>query len=180
VSLSDHDLLARALADDDRHAFGELVRRHQSVVRAFLRRLTGGQHAQADDLAQEAFLEAHRQLAKFRGDAAFGTWLLGIAYNRFRTARRRERPTEELTDEMGGMDGAAEPFTATEDLKHDVAHALGRLTPDERAAIHLCFGEGLSHQQAAEVLGSPLGTVKTHIFRAKDKLRVHLRAWAPT
>lgn len=179
MPLSDHDLIARTLADDDRHAFGELVRRHQSTLRAFLRRLTGGRHALADDLAQEAFLEAYRTLSRYRGDAAFSTWVLGIAYNRFRSARRRERETVEWTEDTAA-ESRAPSFTAAADLKHDLALAVGQLTADEQAAIHLCFGEGLSHQEAASVLGSPLGTVKTHVLRAKDKLRAQLRAWAPS
>lgn len=178
MSLTDHDLIARTLADDDRHAFSELVRRHQSAVRAFLRRLTCGQHALADDLAQETLLEAYRHLAKYRGPSGFDTWLLGIAYNRFRSARRRACETVEWTEQIADH-APTTSFTATEDLKQDLAQALMHLSSDEQAAIHLCFAEGLSHQQAADVLGSPLGTVKTHILRAKETLRVQLRAWAP-
>ncbi len=185
MSLSDLDLIARVLADDDRHAFGELVRRHQSAVRGFLRRLTGGQQALADDLAQETFLAAHRDLARFQGGSAFSTWLFGIAYNQFRSARRRERRTVEWTGEvpvteaLPGYEGAAPAATAAVDLRHDLTAALAQLSSDERAAIHLCYADGLTHEEAASVLGSPLGTVKTHVLRAKEKLRRALRAWAP-
>src|ERR1035438_5183166 len=71
-------LIARVLAYDDRHAFSELVRQHQSAVRGFLRRLTGGRHALADDLAQETFIEAYRNLGRFHGESAFAAWLFGI------------------------------------------------------------------------------------------------------
>ncbi len=178
MTLSDQDLVARALASDDRHAFGELVRRHQSAVRSFLRRLTSGRHAQADDLAQETFLEAYRTLAGYRGEAGFAPWVLGIAYNRFRTARRRERDTVEWSEAVPGNEPAPS-FTAAADLKHDLAQAFDRLTPEQQAVIHLCFCEGLSHQEAADALGRPLGTVKTHILRAKEQLRHQLRSWAP-
>ena len=184
VTSRDTELIARVLASDDRHAFGELVRQHQSAVRGFLRRLTGGRHALADDLAQETFLEAYRHLARFSGDATFGAWLLGIAYNRFRTARRRQRETVEWTGEIDANDVVAgqEPATAaaptTVDLQQDLAAALTRLSADEQSAIHLCYAEGLTHEEAAGVLGCPLGTVKTHVSRAKDKLRTYLRAWA--
>lgn len=185
MSLPDNDLIARVLAYDDRHAFGELVRQHQSAVRNFLRRLSGGQYALADDLAQETFLAAYRDLARFRGGSAFSTWLLGIAYNQYRSSRRRERATVEWTGEVAaaealpGYEGSAPPATAIVDLQQDLASALSQLTQDERAAIHLCYGEGLTHEEASGVLGSPLGTVKTHVLRAKEKLRRHLRAWAP-
>ena len=185
VTSRDTELIARVLAGDDRHAFGELVRQHQSAVRGFLRRLTGGRHALADDLAQETFLEAYRNLARFRGDATFGAWLLGIAYNRFRTARRRQRETVEWTGEIdandvdAGHETATAAAPATVDLRQDLTAALARLSADEQSAIHLCYAEGLTHEEAAGVLGCPLGTVKTHALRAKDKLRTYLRAWAP-
>ena len=67
MELKDTDLIARVLADDDRHAFAELLRRHQSMLRGFLRRLTGGDDALADDLAQEACIAAYRNLAKYSG-----------------------------------------------------------------------------------------------------------------
>jgi len=81
---ADAELIARTLADDDRAAFGALVLRHQSSVRNFLRHLARGDAALADDLAQETFVRAYRGLARFRGDANFSTWLLGIAHNHWR------------------------------------------------------------------------------------------------
>src|ERR1044072_1157525 len=78
---SDEPLIARAVVHHDRPAFGELVRRHQSAVRSTWRRLTGGNIAQADDLAQETFLLAYRNLKSFRQEAKFSTWLYRIAYN---------------------------------------------------------------------------------------------------
>lgn len=181
----DTELIARVLAEDDRYAFGELVRQHQSAVRGFLRRLTGGRHALADDLAQETFVEAYRSLARFHGKSAFGTWLFGIAYNRFRRSRRQQRETVEWTDEtemanaMAGGEMSVPAASATVDLQQDLAGALARLSTDEQAAIHLCYVEGLTHEEAARVLGCPLGTLKTHVFRAKDKLRAILGAWVP-
>jgi RNA polymerase sigma-70 factor (ECF subfamily) len=185
VNPSDTDLIARVLVSDDRHAFGELVRWYQSPVRGFLRRLTGGDQALADDLAQETFLAAYRDLRKFRGSSAFSTWLLGIAYNRFRNSRRRQKETVEWTDAIAT--GALAPESevgawsarAAIDLQQDLAAALERLSPDEQSAIHLCYSEGLTHEEAASVLGCPLGTLKTHVLRAKEKLRTQLRAWAP-
>ena len=173
------------LAGDDRHAFSELVRRHQSAVRNFLRRLTGGRHAWADDLAQETFLAAYRNLGRYRGASAFPTWLFGIAYNVHRSARRRERPAVEWTGDAStlaavpGHEQTVPDPTGGADLRQDLAGALAQLPPDERAALHLCYAEGLTHEEAAAVLACPLGTVKTHVLRAKEKLRPLLRAWAP-
>ena len=172
--------MARVLADDDRHAFGTLVRRHQSAVRNFLRRLTGGRHALADDLAQETLLEAYRHLRRFRGSSSFASWLFGIAYNRYRGALRRSPPEVEWLEERGGATVAAGGEPGALDLKQDLASALDRLPSDERTAIHLCYSEGLTHEEAARVLGCPLGTIKTHLLRAKARLRETLRAWSTT
>ena len=95
--LTDAELIARVVVHDDRHAFSELVRRHQSAVRATLRRLTAGNHALADDLAQETFMLAYRNLKSFRQEAQFSTWLYRIATNAF-LADARKRKEELLGD----------------------------------------------------------------------------------
>lgn len=178
MSLSDRQLIARCVLDDDRAAFGELVRRHQSAVRAFLRHLTAGDNATADDLAQETFLQAYRSLSRYRGDAAFTTWLLGIAHNQFRNARRRQRelPQEKIPDSID--DSTVSPAHSTA-LSHDLTSALRQLSSDEQTILHVCYTQGLTHDEAATLLNWPLGTVKTNIARAKEKLRLLLAAWNP-
>lgn len=173
MELKDTDLVARVLAGDDRHAFAELVRRHQSALRGFLRRLTGGDAALADDLAQEACIEAYKSLRRYSGTSGFSTWLLGIGYNRFRShcRKRREIPVAELPDIPAGE-------TVTPDASMDVAEAIGRLRTEEKTALHLCYGQGLSHEEAAQVVGCPVGTIKTHILRAKQALRGILSAYS--
>src|SRR5438034_518388 len=96
--VSDEALIARVVVSDDRHAFGELVRRHQSVVRATLRKLAGGNAALADDLAQETFLLAYRKLKQFRQEARFSTWLYRIAYNVFLGDARKIRESQLAED----------------------------------------------------------------------------------
>ena len=86
----DRALVVRVLLDDDRRAFEQLMRRHQGMVRAQLRRLLHGDEAAADDIAQEVFLLAWRKLDQFRGDAAFRTWLYRIAWSCFLQAQRRK------------------------------------------------------------------------------------------
>jgi RNA polymerase sigma factor (sigma-70 family) len=175
VTPSDPDLIARALTDD-RAAFGELVLRHQSAVRRFLRHLAGGDAALADDLAQETFIQAWRGLARFRGASNFSTWLLGIAHNRWRNTRRRKttpQTTKETADE-----NLPSPARAVE-LTQDLGAAMKRLAPDEQTALHLFYHQGLTHPEIAAVAGWPLGTVKTHLARGKEKLRSLLAAWNP-
>jgi RNA polymerase sigma factor (sigma-70 family) len=168
VSFTDVDLIARVLSLEDQNAFGELVRRYQSPLRAFLARMTRGDSHLADDLAQETFLKAWKKLQTFRGNAKFSTWLFGIAFNEFRGAARRRK--ELALDDAGNL--PEEPaMTGNPQLHMDLTEALKRLNSNERAAVVLCCQNGLSHEEAAEVLDCPLGTVKTNVLRGKDKLR---------
>ena len=181
-TVSDAALIARVVVSDDRHAFGELVRRHQSVVRATLRRLTSGNSALADDLAQETFMLAYRNLKSFRQEARFSTWLYRIAYNAFLANARKmkELPMPEDGDDLpppGAAPSDEVGHSAT--LAIDLERAMKVLSDAERAAIVQCYHNDLTHEEAAEVLGCPVGTVKTHILRAKEKLKARLGAWAP-
>jgi RNA polymerase sigma-70 factor (ECF subfamily) len=168
-------LIARVLLHNDQRAFEQLVRRHQGMVRAQLRRLMQGDEAAADDLAQEAFLLAWKKLAQFRGDAQFSTWLHRIAYSCFLQARRRE-PQVEAQEE--GPEPAVASARQTE-LQLDLARAMRRLSPTEQAVLLHCFQLGLSHEDASYVLGMPLGTVKTHAARGKLKLQKWMTSWRP-
>jgi RNA polymerase sigma factor (sigma-70 family) len=175
VALTDADLVARVLLDDDHHAFAELVRNHQSSVRGLLRQLTRTDLALADDLAQETFLRAYKNLRSFRGEARFSTWLYRIAYNCFREDVRKRK-------ELVGIDEAKlqteqDPQTVDPALKHDLMHALSLLPLHERSAVLLCCQNGLSHDEAARVLDIPLGTVKTNVLRGRQKLKRTLAAW---
>lgn len=173
----------------ERNAYAVLVRRHQGAVRALLRRLCKGDEALADDLAQEAFLQAWRKLDQFRGDARFSTWIYRIAYNVFLMHARTQRPQESLDESQESgvdpettlADGAAGPQreAAAAELSADLQRALARLSDAERAAIVQCYYLDRSHEEAAYVLGCPLGTVKSHLARAKQKLKAQMHAWEP-
>jgi RNA polymerase sigma factor (sigma-70 family) len=181
-TVSDAQLIARVVVRDDRHAFGELVRRHQSSVRATLRKLANGNAALADDLAQETFLLAYRNLKSFRQEAKFSTWLYRIAYNVFlgdaRKAKESQLP-EDMDVEDVSQAADATGGTRQSAMKIDLERAMSVLSDAERAAIVQCYHNDLSHEEAASVLGCPVGTVKTHILRAKQKLKARLSAWAP-
>src|SRR6476660_7539406 len=147
--VSDAQLIARAVVQDDRHAFGELVRRHQSAVRSTLRRLTGGNIAQADDLAQETFLLAYRNLKSFRQDAKFSTWLYRIAYNVFLADARKMKeltmPEDMDVDALSPAgDAEREHPTRQVALKVDLERAMSVLSEAERAAIVQCYHNDLS------------------------------------
>jgi RNA polymerase sigma factor (sigma-70 family) len=174
VSFSDAELIARAISQEDQNAFGELVRRYQSPVRGFLARMLRGDAHLADDLAQETFLKAWQKLTTFRGEARFSTWLFGIAYNEFRGEARRRK--EFALDDVGEPPQEASQAAAApgSNLRLDLTEALKVLTSAERAAVVLCCQNGLSHDEAAQVLECPLGTVKTNVLRGREKLRRRL------
>lgn len=161
--------------------FEALVREHQSRVRWQLRRLTRGDVALADELAQEAFVQAWRHIGGFRAEARVSTWLHRIALNQYLAhARRVHLP---LVLDGGGPD-APEPPAAPDASDHtvqriDVERALAALPEPERLALIHCFQLDLSHAEAAEVLGWPLGTLKSHVARGKARLRERLAAWNP-
>ncbi len=149
-------------------AFSRLVALHQQGVRAFLRRLCGD-HARADDLAQETFLTAWMQIGRFDLQSSFRAWLCGIAYRKHMTARRswlrmlkRDGDWAEGRSEIVAEDRARERVL--------LGAAMTALPPDQRAAVALCLAADFSHAEAAEALGLPLGTIKSHVARGRAKL----------
>ena len=174
----DRALVARVLLTDDRRAFEQLVRRHQGMVRAQLRRLLHGDNAEADDLAQETFLLAWRKLHQFRGEARFSTWLYRIAYTCFLQAYRK-RSSDAMVMNSDEIELPTSVRDATE-LRLDVEKAMRRLSMPEQAVLLHVVQLGLSHDEAAYVLAMPLGTVKSHARRGKAKLRTQLADWQET
>ncbi|MBX2813770.1 MAG: sigma-70 family RNA polymerase sigma factor [Myxococcales bacterium] len=172
---SDRDLVLRVVAGNDHHAYATLVRRHQSEVRGMLRRLCVGNASVADDLAQEVFIKVYRSLDRFRHDAKFTSWLYRIAYNTYVSYARKKGGKELLVEAEDFLSSVEErpPSFA----RHDLSKAMTSLRPEERAALTLTYGQDLSHEEAAEILGCPLGTLKTHVTRGKQKLRKRLQAW---
>lgn len=174
MTATDEELAARAARHDGRHAFAALVNRHQSEIRQSLRRLTRGNAALADDLAQETFIRAWRALADFRGEASFRTWLYRIAYRCFLSElRRNEPPTEELEERHAV---AADP-NAARDFMADFDAAMQQLSAAQRDAVHFSLARGFSHPEIAEIMGLPIGTVKTHVLRGRQKLQELLSDW---
>jgi RNA polymerase sigma factor (sigma-70 family) len=157
-------LLALA-SNGDSAAFDALVRQRQSPLRGFLRRLTRGDHALADDLAQETFFEAWRKIDQFRGEGTFASWLARIAYRRY-LMWARQRKLEPLDEGAEIADTGAPP-----DQRLDLEKAMARLSLRERAALTLCYAQEYTNEEAAEILELPLGTLKSHVARGREKLR---------
>lgn len=156
------------VAQQDPKAFGELVRRHQSHVRNFLRKLCRDP-VLADDLAQDAFLHAWDKLHTFRGKGTFIGWLLKVAYTTFLQSKRKSNRYSEILDEVGH-----EPDSGAVEESHEVSDLdkfLAVLTEEERAVMILSYACGLSHREIGDAADLPIGTVKSVIFRGKEKIR---------
>ncbi len=177
MDLDDAALVARVVANDDRHAFSQLVRRHQSMVRGHLRRLTGGDEHLADDLAQEAFLRGYRGIGGFRGQAKFSSWMVRIATNVYLSHRRRHAVPYACETDIA--DPTAESAAGRSVFRHDLERAMTTLPETERIALSLAYADDATHEDIASIMQMPVGTVKSAILRAKEKLRKKLRAWAP-
>ena len=148
-------------------AFSRLVADNQQAVRAFLRRLCA-RPDDADDLAQEAFVTAWANLHKLRDGVAFRTFVCGIAYRKALNDRKRFNRTtarDQAWFELGGTE-----TKSTIDIRLTVEAALTTLPLDQRAVISLCVAADYSHSEAAEILGLPLGTIKSHIQKGREKL----------
>lgn len=166
--LDEDAALIAEIRDGSERAFNLLIDRHQQAVRGFLRRLLADV-SEADDLAQETFMVAWMRPGSYRGNASVRSWLCAIAWRKAKGARRTwfRRRVREGTWATEAADQVAAPPSPEAAV---VNRALGALPIEQRAAIVLCVTQGFSHAEAAEILGTPLGTVKSHVARGKARL----------
>ena len=167
-------LIAKARGGD-RAAFGRLVERHQDRIYGTLLR-TLGSAADAQDVAQATFLLAWRKLDQFRAEAKLSTWLTQIAVNQAASLRRKRRPPASLSTENGVMtiadDAAAAASERMESAERDaiVQTALDRLSAEHRQVLVLKeFGDH-DYREISEIVGCPVGTVRSRLFRARSEL----------
>jgi len=165
---SEAALVTRVVTDDDQAAFELLVRRYQSPLRNFLRRLARNDADRADDLAQETFVKLYTSIATYRGQAKFATWLYRIAYNTFLNDQR-SRVAEVEFDEAHHSPVADSAPSASDEA--DVDAALLKLSARQRAVFDLHYKKGMTHHEVANVLELPLGTVKSDLARGLDRLK---------
>jgi RNA polymerase sigma-70 factor (ECF subfamily) len=166
---SDVDLI-RLCVGGERPVFAELVRRHSGALRTCLRRMGASAH-DADDMAQEALIVAYERLEDYRFDGPFAAWLKRIAARRY-LKRVRGDKRYMLTDDPAAYEADApqdDGFRA-----HNLDAALNRLKPVERLCVCLSFAGDLSHRDIADELKLPLGTVKSHLKRAMERLKAIL------
>lgn len=165
--------IERAKAGDSA-AFGALVRAYQSNLRLSVRQWTSGNHALADDIAQDAFIRAWQKLAQFDGRARFSSWLYRIAFNHWLNVRSRHQAVPEL-DPTEQTSAGPHPGAV-----NDIARAMAQLTEPQRLVIHLCLQRDFTHAEAADILNMPIGTVKTHVNRGRAALQRLMADYAPT
>lgn len=172
--------LAGRAAKGDRQAFDALVARHRAAVYRLCWSLTGN-HADADDAAQETFVRVYRALPSYDPERPFRPWLRKIAWNCALSVGRNGRsgvPTvsgEELPDPVDPADGPEEIAAAGEERRR-VAKAVAALPAELRAVIVLRAVEGLSYAEIAETAGIPAGTVMSRLSRARERLLAALGA----
>jgi RNA polymerase sigma-70 factor (ECF subfamily) len=170
---NDNELVARVLSEQDTAAFGELIRRHQSQVRNFLRKLARD-YTLADDLAQDCFLHAWNKLHGFTGRGSFIGWLLKVAYTTFLQSKRKSKRYAEILESAGHVaDQQSKSATPVADEIADLDKFLAVLSEDERAIMVMSYACGLSHREISDATEMPIGSVKSVIFRGKEKIRTN-------
>ena len=179
ASDTDQQLVQRAQRGDLR-AFDLLVLKYQGRIAALISRYVSDA-GEVEDVTQEAFIKAYRALGKFRGDSAFYTWLYRIAANAAKNhlVAKGRRPGADATiedaegyDEGGLLSESASPeaLAMGKELAEVVESALNELPDELKAALILREFDGLSYDDIADVLGCPVGTVRSRIFRAREAI----------
>jgi RNA polymerase sigma-70 factor (ECF subfamily) len=179
VSADDHQLIAESLKGNTT-AFGELVRRYQDRLFNTVYRLVDNADDSAD-VVQEAFLNAYQSLDSFKGDSLFFTWLYRIAVNTAISLKRKKRVMVRIDAGRNG-EPAIEPYDPSDlsrpghaleqaEQERRIQQALSRLSPEHRAVLVMKDMEGQKYEAMAEVLGVPIGTIRSRLHRARLELR---------
>lgn len=183
---ADQALVERVQAGDQK-AFGLLVAKYQRKLLRLVSRLVWDP-AEAEDVTQDAFIKAYRALPNFRGDSAFYTWLYRIGVNcaknwlashgqRARASAHTEDEDGEVIDDGGLLHDADTPdrILMSKQIAETVNKAMDQLPDELRSAIALREIDGLAYEEIAEVMGCPIGTVRSRIFRAREAIARELR-----
>lgn len=187
---TDQQLVERAQQGDNR-AFDLLVRKYQHKIIGLISRYVHD-HAEVQDVAQEAFIKAYRALGNFRSESAFYTWMYRIAINTAKNhlvSRSRRPPGSdvdisdaEIIDHSGRLADSESPEAsiARDQLEAAVYQAIENLPDDLRTAITLRELDGLAYEDIAQVMQCPVGTVRSRIFRAREAVDEHIRPMVST
>lgn len=182
----DAQLVARSLKQDH-EAFGLLIDRHAPAIVNLAYRMVGNR-AEAEDLAQEAFLTAFKALSTFRADSKFSTWLYRIAANKCKDWLRAKRPgqgpydvdADETLDSHVAELQTPECLLSQQQVAHELEQAIQRLPPLYREAFVLKHVEGLSYEEMEEILGVNGDTLKMRVYKGRLQLSRELASLNPT
>lgn len=169
----------RRVQQGDTNSFETLVRRYQKAIFNMVYRLLGD-YDEAAEVAQEVFLSAFKSIQQFRGDAVFSTWLYRIGFNHASTRRKSLNSTHQRHVPLDGTeviaDGSADPAKSVEhkEIQQRVQQALDSLDPEDARIILLRDLQDISYEDVAEMLGIPVGTVKSRLHRARQALKATL------
>jgi RNA polymerase sigma-70 factor, ECF subfamily len=183
---SDAQLVVRSLAQDQ-EAFGQLIDRHAAAIVNLGYRMVGNR-SEAEDLAQETFLAAHKALSTFRADSKFSTWLYRIATNKCKDWLRVKRPglgqydldADESLDLYVTEDRTPEVLLSRQQVAQELEQAIQRLPPLYREAFVLKHVEGLSYEEMEDILGVSGDTLKMRVYKGRVQLSRELTALNPT
>jgi RNA polymerase sigma-70 factor (ECF subfamily) len=172
TSGEDISLISRILLLNDTRAFDRLMLKYQSSVRRFLLHLTHGNEVLSDDLAQETFIKAYLNIQCFKGIAKFSTWLMRIACNLYIDHERRQQNRqfeniEQLTHEI--------PVQQSPETGYDIEKMLCILKPEEKAIVLLFYMEDQPVKKISEIMNMPVNSVKSHLYRAKEKMKLIIK-----
>ena len=174
TAAQDQELLARVVGGDH-DAFNQIMRNHEDRVFSVCLRIMGNRE-HALDATQETFLTAFRKADQFKGNSALGTWIYRIAvntcYDQLRKQKRRR--TDPIPDHLDPTDHSAEDEVEAAGLRPEIMEALAAIPQDFRSAVVLSDIEGMGLPEVADVLGVPVGTVKSRVFRGRRLLAQEL------
>lgn len=182
TTLSDEVLAAQVAVDP--HAFVILIRRYEERLLWYVRRLGGLTREDAEDVMQEAFMDAYRHIAEFDVSLKFSSWMYRIAHNRTVSAlRKRHKSINDVSihDEDAGLERLLHSDSASDRQAESslnstaVRRILDTLPERDRAVLLLAFAEEKSYQEISDILRAPMGTVATWIRRAKQKFETAVR-----
>jgi RNA polymerase sigma-70 factor (ECF subfamily) len=169
------EALAASAAAGDAEAFRALYVRYRTMVFTLALRTLGNEQ-DAEDALQQAFLRVHRALPGFRGESKLSTWIWQVAASVALSQRRRRRPPAAALDELGeeepqAADAAPDAAAVADDDAALLRRHLAALPRRDRAILHMRYSEGRSFEEIGRMLGMPVGTAKSLVFRAKAELR---------
>jgi len=166
--------LIQQVQKGDLEAYGEIIRAYQDSVFSVCLRILGNTQ-EAEDLTQDAFLRAYRNISRYDPSRPFGPWMRVLAanlcYNHLKKARLEQTPLEDERDSIQeDSRRGPEKILELSQEQQDLYHKIWQLPDNQRIALELRHFQGLSYQEMAEVLDLPLNTVRSHLYRARQKL----------